>query len=99
MKPYYDFIINTVESLNLCLEFSVYSLYLRTTVSYSFPFLSRSLTLCARVCEAVFNMGLTVCLYYTDLLWSTSQQVHAPMERLRLKRGVLVLEHCHAYSM
>lgn len=95
MKPYYYFIINTIESVNLCLEFSVYSLYLRTTESYSFPFLSH----CVCVCEAVFNMGLTVCLYYSDLLWSTSQQAHALMERLRLKRGVLVLEHCHAYSM
>ena len=45
------------------------------------------------------SLNLISCLYYSDLLSSTSQQGLAHMERLKLKKEVSVQKHSHGCGM
>ena len=88
LEPCYDFITKiTLNLLNLYDEFSGFLLLeFWGQCTFSPPHLSLSLNLIS-------------CLYYSDLLSSTSQQGLAHMERLKLKKEVSVQKHSHGCGM
>lgn len=49
--------------------------------------------------SASLCFNLILCLYYSDMLSSTSQQGLAHMERLKLKKEVSAREHSHGCGM